>query len=272
MNSSKRLVKVIADILAIILIVNIFSVAGTALLTIVGLSQIGESVENISDEMSYTNISQDISEIELDIASASVYIKAGDAFTFSTNDKGFSVKQKKNKLKVNEKNLKAFSGVGKAVVMITVPRGVVLDSMEIDSGAGIFMVEGVSCNKLEADLGFGETTFDNVNVGVKADVDSGLGNTEIINSSFNNLSLSCGVGKTNVSAVMTGINEIESGIGNLHIVNNAQITDYSVSVEPGIGKIKVDGEAFSENTIIGSGKNVIKVEGGIGSITVDFAK
>lgn len=272
MNSSKRIVKIIADILALVLIVNIFSVAGTALLAIVGISQIGESVENISDEMIYTTIGQDISEIDLDIASASVYIKSADSFTFSTNDKGFSVKQKKNKLKVEEKNLKAFSGIGEAVIVITVPQAVVLDLLEIESGAGALTVEGIACDKLEADLGFGEAIFDEVNVNIKADIDSGAGNTKITNSVFNNLSLSAGVGKTTVSATMTGINEIESGIGNLHISNNTQITDYSVSIEPGLGKVKVGGEEVSDDSIIGTGKNVIKIEGGIGNIEVDFAK
>lgn len=272
MNSGKRLVKIIADVLAIILIVNIFTAVGTAVLAVIGISQISEGVENVSEQMSYTNISQDISEIDLDIASASVYIKAADSFTFSTNDKGFSVKQKKNKLKVEEKNLKAFSGLGEAVIVITVPKGVVLDSMEIESGAGALSVEGVNCNKLEADLGVGETVFDNVGVSVKADIDTGVGNFDIKNSTINNLSLSTGLGKTTVSALMTGINEFECGIGNLHISSNDQINDYTVSVEPGMGKVKIGGETFSEDIILGSGQNVIKVEGGIGNVTVDFAK
>ena len=100
MSSGQRVTKLIADILAIVLIVSIFSGIGTALLAVIGFSEIKQSFDNVDGEMEYVEISQDVTKIEIDIASASVYIKTADTFSCQKNYKVFYVSQKKGKLKI----------------------------------------------------------------------------------------------------------------------------------------------------------------------------
>lgn len=47
--------------------------------------------------------------------------------------------------------------------------------------------------------------------------------------------------------------------------------NYKIVGEKGIGSLKIDGKSQSgSNSTYGSGNNVIKVDGGVGSINIDF--
>lgn len=48
--------------------------------------------------------------------------------------------------------------------------------------------------------------------------------------------------------------------------------NYKIIAEKGIGSIKIDGVEQGQESTYGSGENLIKLEGGIGSINIDFAE
>ena len=270
MSSGQRITKVIADILAVWLIVCIFSGIGTALLAVIGFSEIKQSVDNVSGEMEAIGISQDIEKVDIDIASASVYIKSGETFACQTNDKGFSFSEKKGKLKIEEKNLKLFSGFGEAIIVITVPEYVILESFKIDSGTGLLSMENISCKKLTVDSGIGETSIEHVTVTEAADIEGGVGDLQIKKGTINILELSVGMGKTELNTHLTGVSEIQGGVGEISMHNTMSAENYTLSVEKGIGEVLVAGEKLKSDKTVGTGSNIINVEGGLGNMNITF--
>lgn len=270
MSSGQRITKLIADIIAVWLIVCIFSGIGTALLAIIGFSEIKQSVDNVSGELESVGISQDIEKIDIDIASASVYVKSGDTFTCQTNDKGFSFSQKKGKLKIEEKNVKFLSGFGDAIIVLTVPEDVILESFEIESGTGLFSVENISCKKLSVDSGIGETSIEHITVMESADIDGGIGDIQVKKGTINNLEFSVGMGETDISTCLTGVSKIEAGVGEISIHNTMPLDNYTLSIEKGIGEVLLSGEKITDDTTVGTGESIVKVEGGVGNISISF--
>ena len=84
------------------------------------------------------------------------------------------------------------------------------------------------------------------------------------------MNLDMGVGKIELTSVFTGKSEIDAGIGelNLNVLGNKE--DYTLKVDKGIGSIKVDNENAEDNSTIGDGFNIIDIDGGIGSININF--
>ena len=101
------------------------------------------------------------------------------------------------------------------------------------------------------------------------DIAGGAGKMDILSSSFNNLDLKLGVGEFNLSGVLTGNNEIESGIGNVNINLTNGLDSYRIRTEKGVGMIKIGEKEMSNNEIYGSGITNINIEGGIGNISIN---
>ena len=81
-----------------------------------------------------------------------------------------------------------------------------------------------------------------------------------------------GVGETNINALLTGKSDIDAGIGNLNIMLNGSKEDYKINTEKGIGTVRIDGDSISNNQTFGNGDNLIKIDGGIGNISIKFNK
>ena len=79
-----------------------------------------------------------------------------------------------------------------------------------------------------------------------------------------------GVGKFEVTSAITGNSKINSGIGNLELNIQGNKENYTIKADKGIGSIKIDGKEIADDVIYGEGENIIKINGGIGSINVDF--
>lgn len=87
-----------------------------------------------------------------------------------------------------------------------------------------------------------------------------------------NLDLDLGVGKITLTSKLTGINEINSGVGETNINLLGIKEDYQIKVDKGIGSIDIDGENILNNTYYGNGTSRVDIDGGIGSINVRFMR
>ena len=79
-----------------------------------------------------------------------------------------------------------------------------------------------------------------------------------------------GIGEINLTAKLTGKNEINAGIGNLNIELTGNEEDYKIQTNKGIGTVKIDGKEMSDGQKYGEGENHIDIDGGIGNIKVKF--
>lgn len=56
----------------------------------------------------------------------------------------------------------------------------------------------------------------------------------------------------------------------MDITLNGDKENYKILGDKGIGSLKIDGISQGDNIAYGSGDSVIKVDGGVGSINIDF--
>ena len=93
---------------------------------------------------------------------------------------------------------------------------------------------------------------------------------KIENSVLNNLELDCGVGEFEMTAKLIGNTDIDCGVGRLEVNLIGNEDDYKISAKKGLGSFTINSKQIQNDTKYGNGENYIKIDGGIGSIRVNF--
>ena len=117
-------------------------------------------------------------------------------------------------------------------------------------------------------MGAGKTVISELIVSNEIEIDGGAGEFIIENGSLNNLDFDMGVGRAKINADITGNSKIDSGVGKLEINLPSNVDSYRFKINKGIGSIKLNGENVSDGTIIGSGSSSIYIDGGVGTIDI----
>ncbi|MBQ8502779.1 MAG: DUF4097 family beta strand repeat protein [Clostridia bacterium] len=271
MTSFQRRIRDLANLFAIILIVGIFTGVAGLLFVITGGMSIKNHVVEQQQNIEFSEVYEGIEEFEIDLASAELIIASGDELRVETNDSSISIKQKKNKLKIEE-NGKFLSVFDDTSVILYLPSDAVYEKFNLQSGAGSVSIDKLTSKKMNIEVGAGEATAQYLQAITSADIEVGTGEIYITDGDFNNLKFEVGVGEGYLKGDLTGKNEIEVGIGELVFTANSPISEYTVEAETGIGSFTIGSEIITDNCTIGNGANIIEVNGGIGSIKVDFAQ
>ena len=106
--------------------------------------------------------------------------------------------------------------------------------------------------------------------GVEIKIDGGAGSIVIENGKLNNIDLDMGIGKLSLTSEISGNNEIDAGVGDIDLNLIGTINNYKVKLDKGIGSAKFNKEKMKNNTYYGNGLNIIDINGGVGSIKIDF--
>lgn len=77
-----------------------------------------------------------------------------------------------------------------------------------------------------------------------------------------------GIGKTTITSILTGENEIDTGIGKLELNLIGSQNDYTLDISKGIGSISLDGKDLKDEEKVGTGSSLVKIDGGVGSIEI----
>lgn len=159
----------------------------------------------------------------------------------------------------------------KGKIYIYVEEGTELDKLNIDMGVGNFTVEGIKTDELDVDCGVGSLVCKNVTA-KKTDIDGGVGSLKCEDCHINDLDLDGGVGEIDISGELTGKTELSAGMGEVNIDIYGKRDDYNIKVETGVGSIIIDGEKYKDTTMFGNNNqsNLLDIEGGVGSVRVDF--
>lgn len=264
MTNKEKAIKIGAISLAITLIVSILSLIINIFSSIFNLF----FEENTYKEITFSKVYDEIERIEIDGLSSFVTISIGNEFRVETTDdvkvnfkdKSLEIEEDKSWLKISNTNSK---------VVITIPEDTILGYLDIDTRAGKFIIDGIVVRDLDIDHGAGQLQINN-SYTYKADIDGGVGEISIINTTLNNLDLDSGVGNVELKSIITGNSQVNCGVGKIDITLLGNEEDYSINLNKGIGSIKVDDKGIKTNTIYGSGPNKLKIDGGIGSIKVNF--
>lgn len=280
MNGFQSVIKVFAICLAVFIIVNIFgwTIFGLSFLVHIGnndydeFSEITESAEmEMETTEDFSETYKNVDRIKIEIVSAKLNIKEGNELKLEVKGMKSRVNSKihNGTLKIEEHKKWFWKDGFSGYITLYIPKDINLKELDIDSGAGKIEINNIYSNIFELEHGAGAITISNSQFD-KTEINGGAGEFKVLSSRLNDLDLAAGVGRAVIEAEITGRSKIECGIGEIDIKLIGSEEDYKIIAENGIGSLKIKGNSVSNEKTYGDGRNVIEVEGGIGSIKVDF--
>ena len=267
MTTLQKVIKYLAIALAVFLAVSIIG----GILGAVGLFGGLLAGDAVAEDMKTYDLTGKISHLNIRINAADLSIKEGNAFSVQSNLKYLKVEEKGDVLSVEE--TKKYSGTyNDAVLTIYVPAGTVFGNINLATGAGRLTIENLSSETLDFELGAGDVSVTSLNASKNADIEGGAGRITISGGKLKDLDLEMGVGQLNLTSALTGECQLDLGVGESNITLIGKKDDYRLDLEKGLGNISVDGKNVADYGSSGNGANKVEINGGIGSIHVDFTE
>ncbi|MGN0467226.1 MAG: DUF4097 family beta strand repeat-containing protein [Acutalibacteraceae bacterium] len=268
MTAVQKTIKYLAMAFAIFLSVSIIDGICTGLASVSFI--FSDRNKEPAGEMQVYPINDKVSSLAIKISAADLRIKTADKFSVESNHEYISVSLSDGKLCIDETK-KAYSVFSKSVTIILyVPETFVFDDVQIETGAGEVRIDSLSADVLELSLGAGEATIENLVANSHSDIEGGAGEVTINGGLLNNLELDMGVGSLTLKSRLEGKNNLNYGIGETKLILLGEPEEYRIELNKGIGEATLDGKSMKNDTVYGTGKNLIGIDGGIGEITVEF--
>jgi len=265
MTTLQKVIKYLAIAFAIFLAVGIIG----GLLSTVGIFGGLFSGDAVLEDVKTYSVSAEIHNLDIEINAADLYIKEGDAFSVESNLKHLKVEENSGLLTIQE--TKKFTGTyNGAVLTVYVPAGTVFDNVNLTTGAGRLTIGNLSSGTLDFELGAGDVSVDSLVATKSADIEGGAGRITIVGGALKDLDLDMGVGQLNLTSALTGNCQLDLGVGESNITLLGSKEDYKLDLEKGLGNISVDGVNVSDYGSSGNGTNKVEINGGVGSINVEF--
>ncbi len=259
-NKNNRIIKTFAFILAAIVIISMLGGIYALCITVFDLFQSNQ----IENQIQYDSL---MSSLDIDLKTANLEIKLGDKLLVSTTNKYVTTYQNDNNIVIQEKKHSLLSKDNNKVI-ITVPDNFLLDIVEIDISSGSIKIDKLETKRLNLDLGSGTTKINNLLVTDKTKIDCGSGKFLLNNGNLSNLNLDTGLGDTILNAKIIGNSNIETDIGKLELNLIGSINDYELTIDKGVGSIKLNNESLKDKSVVGTGNNYLLIEGGIGLTSI----
>lgn len=275
MTQAQKIIKYLAIGLAVLIIVGIASGIYHTGAAIISIFEHDDSHNDNIGELTEISLYSDElpSRLDVEIAASEMTLKLGDTLKIETNNSYISCSVKRDTLSITEESFGIFhQGNVNSAIVITLPRELVFDEVDIDAGAGRLIIEGLSANELSLDLGAGETVIDSLFVSGEADINGGAGRIEIKTAEIGHIDVSHGFGELDITALIKNGGEFDCGVGNVDLSLMGGKADYSVNVERGLGKITVDGKTAKNDSTYGTGSSRVEINGGVGGISISFSK
>lgn len=259
-NKNNRIIKTFAFILAAIVIISMLGGIYALCITVFDLFQSNQ----IENQIQYDSL---MSSLDIDLKTANLEIKLGDKLLVSTTNKYVTTYQNNNNIVIKEKKHSLLSKDNNKVI-ITVPDNFLLDIVEIDISSGSIKIDKLETKRLNLDLGSGTTKINNLLVTDKTKIDCGSGKFLLNNGNLSNLNLDTGLGDTILNTKIIGNSNIETDIGKLELNLIGSLNDYELTIDKGVGSIKLNNESLKDKSVVGTGNNYLLIEGGIGLTSI----
>lgn len=266
MNRVQRIIKYLAFAFALFLAFSIISSI------IYGLSFIGDMFDNDkqSSNLKELKLNNNVLVLDINVSSSNITIKKGNTLKVETNDKYIHTNQNENKLYIKEKKHNLFNKNDNNKLTVYVPKDFIFDFVNIKTGASKLNISELNTKKLSLNLGAGKVKINNLKVTNSANIEGGAGEITIEDSFINNLNLDMGAGKLLLNSKLTGNSEIDAGVGKMDLLLVGSLNDYNITLDKGIGSASINDSNMENDKTYGIGTNKIDIDGGIGSIKIDF--
>lgn len=248
MSNVKNIIKYISIAFALVLAVSIVGIMVEVLFSFaLGISTETSEVVDRKEVIAFENIR----EIDIEAGAAQLEVRRDnvDDIIIEYNKDDIKIKEKGNKLEIDDKE----GWVGflnkNTHIVITIPNDMELAKLEISVGAGEASVKGISAEEIQLEVGAGRVT--------------------VTDSKFEQAELEVGAGELQFSGILKNA-KIENGVGKTVLNIEANRSDYYVKVDNGIGKVSIDGESYDSDDWSKGAENNIKADNGIGKIEINF--
>ncbi|MBO5413917.1 MAG: DUF4097 family beta strand repeat protein [Clostridia bacterium] len=274
MTTAQKVIKYIATAFAVFLIIAIISLilsGSYALLSAFGLIHTNKNI--ITDDLKVISSEvNEVSTLKIDLACTNLDIKTGDSFKVETNNSKIAFEEKDGSVKIKEENRNWLNNNNsESNLIIYIPEDMIdIDETKIETGAGKINIENLSTQSLCLELGAGDVYLENVTATGDTKIDGGVGKTELKSCEINNLKANLGMGEFVFNGKLIGKSEIDSGVGAINIKLMDKKENYTIEVDKGLGNVTLDGQKLEMDRVYGTGKNYLDIDGGIGSIKIDF--
>lgn len=265
MTQAQKWIKNGAIALAILLAVSIIGSALTAAITLVGWL----GGDGILDEMKTYSVSSEVTSLEMELGGTEVQIKTGKALSVESNLKHLTVEEKDGCLRVEQTGQTGMN-FDDALLILYLPADFSFREAEIETGAGRLAVQVLSAGKLTLDLGAGEVVIDDLRVMDSCQINGGAGAVTVKNGAIHNLNMDMGVGQLILTAKLTGSCGMDLGVGQTELTLLGAREDYRIKIDKGVGSAEIDGESATNGQTYGTGDVFVAIDGGVGSIEVEF--
>lgn len=269
MSDAQKVIKYCAIAFAFFLI---FSIITGIMYGVMTFSNLFDEDTKFSKEIIDLEKLGNVAVLEIDLRNTNLVIQTGSELKAMTDSKYVEIKQKENKLLVVEKKHHFQMKQNRQTVTVSIPETLLFDEVSIDTGAGKMEIASLTTKKLSLDLGAGNVIIQNLKVENEADIDAGAGRLQIVNGSIHDLDLDMGVGEFILNAKLSGYNKIDAGVGAVTLNLFGDETDYRLKADKGIGSIRLNQEEMKGDVYYGTGSNIIEIDGGVGSIQIQYLK
>lgn len=296
MNLFERIIKSVAIAFALLLSFVIIAGILTGVLAAAGMLSEGGIVFEM-EQVDRTKEFSNVKNLKVDISFGKVEIVEGDGFrVMATAIPADCIIALQNEtLVVEREEARVFGGLffnwkqyEKAHIVIEVPVGFVAHTVELESGAGAFLVEKLSAENLILDTGSGSFVGKQISA-KKTEMDTGSGNVTIEHTAFGELTLESGSGlvgmyditahnvefesgsgSISIEGTLTGDCSFHTGSGRVDLLLYGDRKEYRIFTELGSGSFWLDGQRVKEDTIDISAKHTLDFDTGSGSVSVEF--
>ena len=299
MNLFERIVKYIAIAFAIMLSFGIITGILTGVLAAAGMFSEEQPFirKEDTEEMDFVKEFSNVKNLKVDISFGRVEIVEGDTFRVTAEKvpDDCVIKMENETLVVEREsdNFVNFSFLRKnnyadAKLVIEFPAGFIADTVSLDTGSGVFSVEGLMAEKLQMDTGSGsfvakgltakETGLDTGSGAVTIEdsalgelsMESGSGLVHLTRVTAHDVELESGSGILTVEGSLTGDCSFDTGSGNVDLILYGNRSDYKILSDIGSGGLWVEGNRVKEDSIDISAKHTLDFETGSGRVSLEF--
>ncbi len=229
--------------------------------------------EIVFDEAKTYEVTSEIHSLNIRINAADFKIEYGEEFSVVSNLKNLEVAEKGGCLTVVDKSPSRRFRDGSyedATLTIYVPTQTVFETVRLFTGAGRFHVDTLTAEILDLQFGAGDVYIGTLVATRSADIGGGAGLITVSDGALNDLDLKMGIGELDLTSVFSGECSLEMGVGESNITLIGSKEDYELEIEKGLGAITIDGMNVSDFRNSGNGATEVEINGGVGSINVNF--
>lgn len=213
-----------------------------------------------TEDMHATNFS--FENIDFDIDCGNIKIIEGDSFELKVKDAIVDTVEEHVKNKTltvtqnNPKNLKYgfnISFFGHSInnnnsldttFILTIPKGTEFYNINFKIDVGNIDTYELNCRNFSCDIDVGEVSLDNLTC-EKTKIDSDVASINLKNARINDCDITSDIGKVDIQGIITGTNTFSTNIGDLELDLDGDITNYSFSVDKGIGDAEINNKKAS---------------------------